>query len=197
MALYTVCLHLNRNSSGGRSICTGRKYFALHLLFPCSLGESVLMQKAVLFPDSGSGDRQLIELKEPQFASDRGEPRTATARRPSAGWRQRIARALARVKKGEARPRSLAAQDIDQLSKGWTKRMYFADGGRILCRTGKVWITMDEGGEDIVLTAFESKSFEPGTGVLVEALAASRILVETFCRNGLTRLQSDGVAVPL
>ena len=58
--------------------------------------------------------------------------------------------------------------------------MYFADGGRISCRTGKVWITLDEGGEDIVLTAGESKSFDPGACVLVEALAESRVLLEAL-----------------
>ena len=58
--------------------------------------------------------------------------------------------------------------------------MYFADGGRISCRTGKVWITLDEGGEDIVLTACESKSFDPGARVLVEALAESRVVLEAL-----------------
>lgn len=58
--------------------------------------------------------------------------------------------------------------------------MYLARGGRISCRTGKVWITLDRGGEDIVLTACESKVFHARTRVLVEALAESRVVLETL-----------------
>jgi DUF2917 family protein len=65
-----------------------------------------------------------------------------------------------------------------KLSKGWAKRIYLKNGAWVLCRRGKVWITLEEGGEDIVLTPSESRNFGPGTRLLVEALMASRISVE-------------------
>ena len=58
--------------------------------------------------------------------------------------------------------------------------MHLVNGGRITCRSGKVWITLDQGGEDIVLTACESKSFAPGARLLVEALVASGISLEAL-----------------
>jgi Protein of unknown function (DUF2917) len=124
------------------------------------------------FSDCG-GNNLVAELDETRFAGDHRAPRAAVVQRQG-GWMRRIARAF--VSKTNAK----AGHGIHQLSKGWTKRIYFADGGRISCRTGKVWITLDEGGEDIVLTACASKSFDPGAGVLVEALAESRVLLEAL-----------------
>ena len=137
------------------------------------------MQKAVLFHEGSPADtfpdcggNTLVD--DPQF-SGRVESRTAAAPRPGRIWMQQIAGMFARGRKGGARPRTLATQGIDQLSMGWAKSMYLADGARVTCRSGKIWITLDGGGEDIVLTAGESKSFAPGARVLVEALAPSRI----------------------
>ena len=75
----------------------------------------------------------------------------------------KIARAFTSMKNEDFPLRTTANHCIHQLSKGWIKRMYLARGGRISCRTGKVWITLDRGGEDIVLTACESKDFHART----------------------------------
>ncbi len=141
------------------------------------------MQKAVLsherrsadtYPDCGGNTL----LARPQFAARRAEPRTGAIPRRTRAWMHQIAGMFARAKSDEARP--LATQGVSQLSKGWAKRMHLVNGGRITCRSGKVWITLDQGGEDIVLTACESKSFAPDARVLVEALVASRISLEAL-----------------
>jgi Protein of unknown function (DUF2917) len=130
------------------------------------------------FSDRG-GNNLVAESDETRFASDHRAPGAAVAQRQDVGWMRRIARAF--VSKTNAKELRPSADDgIHELSKGWTKRTYFADGGTVSCRAGKVWITLDEGGEDIVLTACESKSFDPGARVLVEALAESRVLLEAL-----------------
>ena len=146
------------------------------------------MQQTVLFHEQRSvssfsdcgGNKLVAEFDETRFAGDHMAPRAAVVQRQGVGWMQRIARAFVSKTNAKARPRPTADHGIHQLSKGWMKRMYFADGRKISCRTGKVWITLDEGGEDIVLTACESKSFAPGARVLVEALAESRVLLEAL-----------------
>jgi Protein of unknown function (DUF2917) len=90
-------------------------------------------------------------------------------------WRSKIARALLRMRDNRSQ---LKARTDHKLSKGWAKRMHLENGARISCLRGKIWITLDEGGEDIVLAACESRNFAPGTHLLVEALAASRIPLE-------------------
>jgi hypothetical protein len=130
------------------------------------------------FSDRG-GNNLVAESDETRFASDHRAPGAAVAQRQDVGWMRRIARAF--VSKTNAKELRPSADDgIHELSKGWTKRTYFADGGTVSCRAGKVWITLDEGGEDIVLTACESKSFDPGARVLVEALAESRVVLEAL-----------------
>jgi hypothetical protein len=145
------------------------------------------MQHSVLFREQRSvssfgdcgGNSLVAEFDEAQSVGDLRAPRTAAVQRPG-GWISKMARAFASMTKAEARPLLSADHGIHQLSKGWAKRMHLAVGGRISCRTGRVWITLDEGGEDIVLTAGESKSFDPGACVLVEALAASRVSLEAI-----------------
>jgi Protein of unknown function (DUF2917) len=97
--------------------------------------------------------------------------------RPVGGWIGRIARASLRMREDRNRLDPLADH---KLSKGWAKRMYLENGARISWRRGKVWITLDEGGEDIVLAPSESRNFGPGTRLLVEALVASRISLEAL-----------------
>jgi hypothetical protein len=92
-------------------------------------------------------------------------------------WTSKIARAFLRMREKRSR---LAARVDHKLAKGFAKRMHLENGARISCLRGKVWITLDEGGEDIVLAACESQNFEPGTHLLVEALAASRISLEAL-----------------
>jgi Protein of unknown function (DUF2917) len=65
-----------------------------------------------------------------------------------------------------------------KMSKGALQRMNLAGGGRISCHAGNVWITLDGGGEDIVLAAGQSRNFGPCTRALVEALSPSWVLVE-------------------
>ncbi|HEY5705055.1 MAG TPA: DUF2917 domain-containing protein [Terrimicrobiaceae bacterium] len=115
---------------------------------------------------------------ESQFTIPTGAPRTAPHR--SEGWVQRIARVLVPAKREEISFEPSAGRRIHQLSKGWAKRIELADGGTISCYAGSVWITLDEGGEDIVLTASERRTFGPGARVLIEALAASRVSVEAL-----------------
>ena len=93
---------------------------------------------------------------------------------------RKIARSFVSTKNEEVPLRPAADACFHQLSKGWAKRIYLARGGRISCRTGKVWITLDRGGEDIVLTACESKDFRPRTRVLLEALVESRVALEAL-----------------
>jgi Protein of unknown function (DUF2917) len=146
------------------------------------------MQETVLFHEQRSvgsfsdcgGNNLVAESDETRFASDHRAPGAAVAQRQDVGWMRRIARAFVSKTNAKAQLRPSADDGIHELSKGWTKRTYFADGGTVSCRAGKVWITLDEGGEDIVLTACESKSFDPGARVLVEALAESRVVLEAL-----------------
>jgi hypothetical protein len=144
------------------------------------------MQQTVLFHEQRSGssfsdcgaNNLVAEFDETRFVGDYRAPRAAVVQPQDGGWMRRIARAF--VSKAKARPGPTGAHGVHQLSKGWAKRIYLPDGGRISCRTGKVWITLDEGDEDIVLTACESKGFDPGAYVLVEALVESRVSLDAL-----------------
>ncbi len=126
------------------------------------------------------GDSLAAEFDK-QYSGDLGGPRLAAGvQRQARSWMQKIADGFVSTKNEEIPLRPTADHGIHQLSKGWIKRMYLARGGRISCRKGKVWITLDRGGEDIVLTACESKDFDSGAYVLLEALAESRVLLEAL-----------------
>jgi Protein of unknown function (DUF2917) len=111
------------------------------------------------------------------YKRDHRAPPAALMERPVGGWRSKITRAFRRMRENRS---GLGARADHKLSKGCAKRMYLENGARILCRRGKVWITLDKGGEDILLAASESRNFEPGTRLLVEALVASRISLEAL-----------------
>jgi Protein of unknown function (DUF2917) len=128
------------------------------------------------FNDCGSNSL-VAEFDQTRPAGSRRAPQSAPVERPTEGWIRKITRAFLRMTDHRNRLEPLADS---QLSKGWAKQMYLVDGGRISCRRGKLWITLDEGGEDIVLAACQSKSFGPGARVLVEALATSRISLEAL-----------------
>ena len=174
------------NSFDVQPICIGRKHPPVHLLFFLSSREAPFMQRTVLFREQRSvnsrgdcgGDSLVAELDGTQFAGDHTATHPAGARPQAGGWMQKIARAL--VSMTQVPLRQTADHGMQQLSKGWAKRMHLSRGGRLSCRAGKVWITLDEGGEDIVLTACESKNFGPGAYVLVEALADSRVFLEAL-----------------
>jgi DUF2917 family protein len=96
---------------------------------------------------------------------------------PAGTWMPRLARVIGGtpemgVQSSEARNQG------QKMSKGALQRMNLAGGGRISCHLGNVWITLDGGGEDIVLAAGQSRNFGPGTRALVEALSPSRVLVD-------------------
>jgi Protein of unknown function (DUF2917) len=65
-----------------------------------------------------------------------------------------------------------------QLREGVVERAHLPKGGRIYCQTGKVWITADGGGEDVVLSREEFWWFRPGAWLLIEALTKAEIIVE-------------------
>jgi hypothetical protein len=111
------------------------------------------------------------------YTRDHRAPPAALMRRPVGEWIGKIARAFLGMREDRNRLDSLADH---KLSKGWAKRMYLENGAQISCWRGKVWITLDEGGEDIVLAPSESRKFGPGTCLLVEALMASRISLEAL-----------------
>ena len=135
-------------------------------------------QRSVSSCNDRGGNNLVTELDETRFAGDCRPSRTGATQRQGGGWMRRIARALASITNAKARPCPTADHGIHQLLKGRTKRVHLTNGGRLSCRTGRVWITLDEGGEDIVLTARESKSFDPGAYLLVEALAASSVSLQ-------------------
>jgi hypothetical protein len=67
---------------------------------------------------------------------------------------------------------------LHQLRKGMVERAHFPKGGRITCSAGSLWITADGGGEDVVLSSGEFRSFRPGAWLLIEAIARSEFLIE-------------------
>ena len=67
---------------------------------------------------------------------------------------------------------------LHQLRRGMVERAHFPKGGRITCCSGSVWITADGGGEDVILSSGEFRSFRPGAWLLIEAIARSEFLVE-------------------
>jgi hypothetical protein len=113
----------------------------------------------------------------PYYTRDHRAPPAAGRQRPVGEWRRKVASAFLRMRENRSQ---LEARADHKLSKGSAKRMYLENGARVSCRRGKVWITLDEGGEDIVLAAAESRNFRPGTRLLIEALAASRISFEAL-----------------
>jgi hypothetical protein len=96
---------------------------------------------------------------------------------PAETWIPGLARVIGRTPEmGVQSPE--ARNQGQKMSKGALQRMNLAGGGRISCHAGNVWITLDGGGEDIVLAAGQSRNFGPCTRALVEALSPSWVLVE-------------------
>jgi hypothetical protein len=125
--------------------------------------------------DCGGG-RVVAEADEPQFVASDAVLRTLAVERLSQRWMRRIARAVT----GMSRRERNASHGTHELSKGLVRRIYLADGGRLSCRAGKLWMTLDDDRQDIVLTARQSKSFRPGDCVVVEALTDSRFSLEAL-----------------
>jgi len=140
--------------------------------------ETVLYQErnSVTSGDACNGD---ILVGGTRFTGDRKLSQAATTPHEGRGWMRKIARAVVSLTRLESRARRNSAHGTHQLSKGRVKRMHLADGGRISCHTGSVWITADGGGEDIVLSCGDCRSFRPGARVLIEAIAKSQIIVES------------------
>lgn len=93
-------------------------------------------------------------------------------------WLRRIARAVVGLTRKETDARRDVAYGAHSLGKGWVKRTHFPNGGRIACQEGRVWITADGDGEDIVLSGGGCRWFRPGAWVVIEAMAKSEIIVE-------------------
>ena len=125
--------------------------------------------------DCGGG-RVVAEADERRFAPSDAMLRTLAVERLSRRWIRRIARGITGMTKREPN----TSDGTHELSKGFVRRIYLADGGRISCRAGKLWMTLDDDRQDIVLTARQSKSFRPGDCVVVEALTDSRFSLETL-----------------
>ena len=119
----------------------------------------------------------LNRTKRTVTASYTRDPTAALMKPPLEGWRWIVKIAGASLRMREDR-NPLDPLTDHKLPTGRAKRMYLKNGARILCRRGKVWITLDEGGEDIVLAPSEGRNFGPGTRLLVDALMASRISVK-------------------
>ena len=62
-----------------------------------------------------------------------------------------------------------------RLAKGEIVRVVMGGGACLECHGGTVWITSDEGGPDIVLSAGGEARFARRTSVLLEALQESRL----------------------
>jgi Protein of unknown function (DUF2917) len=125
--------------------------------------------------DCGGG-RVVAEADEPRFVASNAVLRSLAIERLSQRWMRRIARVVTGMTKRQRN----ANHGTHELSKGFVRRIYLADGGRISCRAGKLWMTLDDDRQDIVLTARQSKSFRPGDCVVVEALTDSRFSLETL-----------------
>jgi Protein of unknown function (DUF2917) len=103
------------------------------------------------------------------------EPLPANTARPES-WLQRTVQKVASLIRKN--PQATFGSGIRRISKGEIERRHLPTGGRIYCQTGKVWITADGGGEDVVLSSGEFRSFRPGVWLLIEAIARSEIIVE-------------------
>jgi hypothetical protein len=95
---------------------------------------------------------------------------------PREGWMRRTVRAAASLARKSTQ--TSIARGTHQLCKGRVERAHLPRGGRICCQTGKVWITADGGGEDVILSRGEFRWFRAGVWLLIEAIAKSEIIVE-------------------
>jgi hypothetical protein len=96
---------------------------------------------------------------------------------PRESWVRRTAQAVAGLVRNE--PLLPFADRVHRMGQGTIERRHLPKGGRIFWRAGRVWLTADGGGEDVVLSGGEFRWFRPGTGLLVEALAASEVTLES------------------
>lgn len=72
---------------------------------------------------------------------------------------------------------SRKAAQVRYLARGKMAHMRLSRNTRLACECGTVWITSDEGGPDIILTAGEEIQFARRTKVLVEAFQESRFTI--------------------
>jgi hypothetical protein len=140
------------------------------------------MQAAVLNQDrnsviSGREGKGDLAAHGGRFTAKPGLSPLAAA--PHQRWMGKIARAVEGLAGKATDVRSDSAIGSHQLSKGWVTRAHFPNGGRISCEAGSLWITVDGGGEDIVLSSGEGRWFRPGAWVVIEAIANSEIIAES------------------
>jgi hypothetical protein len=95
---------------------------------------------------------------------------------PRESWIRRAA--LAATSLASKKSQAALASGAYHLVKGSVERLHLSKGGRIFCQTGRVWITIDGGGEDVILSSGEFRCFRPGTWLVMEAIAKADILLE-------------------
>jgi Protein of unknown function (DUF2917) len=172
--LYTVEASLKLNSCGRRAICTGYKVAFVHLLFPIGRAMLCAMTEAVLQDDRNPVAARALPAGGAEFTGDRKLSQVAVVPRES--WLGRVVRAAATLGRKDAQ--AIFASGTHQISGGGIERRHLPKGGRIRCKRGRVWITADGGGEDVVLSGGEYRWFRPGVWLLIEAIANSEIIVE-------------------
>jgi hypothetical protein len=95
---------------------------------------------------------------------------------PRESWIRRAA--LAATSLASKKRQAVLASGAYHLLKGSVERLHLSKGGRIFCQTGRVWITIDGGSEDVILSSGEFRWFRPGTWLVMEAIAKADILLE-------------------
>jgi len=95
---------------------------------------------------------------------------------PREGWIRRAVLAAAGL--AHKSTRATFVRGSHELCRGLVERVNLPNGGRICCQTGRIWVTADGGGEDVVLSDGEFRWFRPGARLLIEAIAKSEIIVE-------------------
>jgi hypothetical protein len=133
------------------------------------------MTEAVLHHDRNAVTARGLPTDGAEFTGDRKLSQAAVVPRES--WLRRAVRAAASLARKDAQANF--ASGTHQISEREIARGHLPKGGRIYCQTGRVWITADGGGEDVVLSGGEFRWFRPGAWLLIEAIANSKIIVES------------------
>ena len=135
------------------------------------MSEAVLNHERAV---SSGGKNSAISADGSRFQGNRKLSQPAAA--PREGWIRRAVLAAAGLAHKSAR--TTFVRGSHELCRGLVERVHLPNGGRICCQTGRIWITADGGGEDVVLSDGEFRWFRPGAWLLIEAIAKSEIIVE-------------------
>jgi hypothetical protein len=133
------------------------------------------MREAVLHHNGNAETARGLRAGDAEFAGARKLSSVVVV--PRRSWFRRAIRAASGLARKDVQ--ATFASGTHQISEGGIERGHLPKGGRIHCETGRVWITADGGGEDIVLSGGEFRWFRPGAWLLIEAVANSEIVVES------------------